>query len=643
LKNYFLFILLCVYSLLTTGQEVPENISCATKNIRKHSLKSATLSKDLIQLTENYDVHYYNFNLEVSDTNTFLSGNVYMESTSIKKMDTILFELFSDYTIQKIELNGIEANYIRENSAIKIPFQCDVNTTFSVNTFYYGYSPNETTNPLGGSGYTSDMDEKTGVSVSYTLSEPFSAYEWFPCKQALNDKIDSVDISLTIPINCLAGANGILTRIDTLSKNKKTMHWKSRYPIDYYLISFSVAEYLDYSIYAHPSSSDSILIQNYIYNTNDALSKYSEDIQVTATALEKFTEIYGLYPFSKEKYGHCSATLGGGMEHQTMTTILNFDRDLVTHELAHQWWGNQVTCGSWTDIWLNEGFATYSEYLFIQHYFPELSESKMEGFHALALSKTDGSVYVLDSLNEQRIFSKRLTYYKGAAIIHILRYLIDNDTIFFKGLRNFQKAFSYSTAKVMDFKKYMEEVSGKDLTNFFNEWYYGEGYPIYSISLDTLTNSVEIHQQTSSTTELFTTPIELLVQRKNNLVDTIIRIPITNKIEKIQLPNSLEIKEVLEIDPNNWVLNKISPFDFQTIVSNKEIQIFPNPCTNHLQIKLQNPTDYQLEITTLQGKLIFQKKIYQSEMLDVSKITKGEYLLRLRNSDTQIIHTIQIH
>eukprot|EP01030_Chromulinospumella_sphaerica_P015185 gene15185-14982_t len=155
-----------------------------------------------------------------------------------------------------------------------------------------------------------------------------------------------------------------------MSGGRNRYEWKHRYPIDYYLVSASVARYVDYSFKMHlEGSADSMLIQNYVYDNPLTLPFFKNVIDSTGILVNYFSSIYGRYPFWKEKYGHCMAPLSGGMEHQTMTTLGYFQGWLVVHELGHQWFGDNVTCGTWRDIVMNEGFASYSEYLYYDKFY----------------------------------------------------------------------------------------------------------------------------------------------------------------------------------------------------------------------------------------------------------------------------------
>ena len=195
--------------------------------------------------------------------------------------------------------------------------------------------------------------------------------------------------------------------------------------------------------------------------------------------------MFGTYPFISEKYGHCVAPLGGGMEHQTMTTLANFNFLLVAHELAHQWFGDYVTCGSWQDIWINEGFASYAEYIACQYLQSQTNADLwMADAQTYVKSETDGSVFVPEafSTDEERIFDYRLSYKKGAAIIHMIRGELQNDSLFFSILRDYLDRYKNDVATGEDFKEVLEEKSGRDFTAFFNQWFYGEGYPSITVN-----------------------------------------------------------------------------------------------------------------------------------------------------------------
>jgi len=616
--------------------------TCNKSKTYKHKLKSNTLPLNYIQETEKYDVVYYDLDFTANNMNTNLAGTVTMIGIAKVDLDTVVYELFPSYTINSILFNQNTAQYSWRETAIHCKVNVKKGEKFTISTSYSGKAPDESANPLGGAGYSQKQSPSWKKNVSWTLSEPFSAYEWFPCKQSLTDKIDSVSLKITVPDSCMAGSNGLLQSITSLPNNKKCFYWKHLQPIDYYLISFSVANYTDYSFYAHPKDADSILIQNYVYP--NALSKVKDQIDNTADFIEYYSDIYSLYPFHKEKYGHCMAPISGGMEHQTMTTLGFFDEELVAHELAHQWWGDHVTCGSWSDIWLNEGFATYSEYLMLAKLFPGDEKLKLDEIHGSVLSISNGSTWVKDSLDENSIFSRKLVYDKGAAIIHTLRYIIQNDELFFQALRNFQSEFGFKTATAIDFKKSVQKTTGIDLTNYFNEWYYGEGYPTYSAKIyQKSDNSSEliITQKTSAPiiTSLFTNPIDIRIRRTNN-TDTIIRIAINSNYQKNYFSAELGLKEVVEIDPNNNIVNRVEQFTNQIDTLPENILIYPNPTQDYISVELKNSADALAKILDMNGKIIIEKSFSKEIQLDLKNQSNGNYLLIIESDGTTLKHKI---
>ncbi len=467
--------------------------------------------------TSGYDVTFYHLNISLTDTSTYVKGNAIMVAFSLKpSLNQVVLALSNYIEIDSVYFNNHKTTFVHHNDSLTVfsilpPKEGE---KFSINVYYQGIS--------AGSGFFSGIssraDYKWKVPVTWTLSEPFGAKDWFPCKEDLTDKADSADIFITVPKGLMAGSNGILTEVDTLSDSLLTYKWETRYPIAFYLISATVADFQDYSFRIKlPGENDSLLIQNFIYNRPGALEAMKEDIDNTGKMLLAFSRLFGTYPFYKEKYGHCLAPMGGGMEHQTMTTLASFDFDLVSHELSHQWFGDWVTCATWQDIWVNEGFASYSEYLareFIKS--KESAQQWLAQTHGTAKRARTGSLYVpADQLNDYRIFDYSLTYQKGASVLHMLRYLINDDEKFFAVYRTYLNKFRDSVATADDFRKVAEEVTGLDLKPFFNQWFYGEGYPVFSVYWKSSHDSLYIDSYqsgTSSVTSLFQIPFELKIK-----------------------------------------------------------------------------------------------------------------------------------
>ncbi|MFM6935193.1 MAG: M1 family aminopeptidase [Flavobacteriales bacterium] len=652
-----LSILIALFTLASSAYGQENAVHCSKRDHRIQHTKSATLTVAQIAETEKYDVHFYGLNLSMTNTSTYLSGTGSIHARSKVPMDSALFELFSSLTITEIRVNSIPVGFSRNLSAVKVPVNVNANQSFIIDVDYAGTPPTATTNPLGGSGMSAAASPSWGNKVVWSLSEPFSAFEWFPCKQSLTDKADSCAVSITVPDTCKAGSNGTLVHVTPLGNGFTRYDWKHGHPIDYYLISVSVAKYVEYNVYANPvGAPHPILIQNYIYDNPGTLPNFQADIDETAAFIELYYDLYGPYPFEDEKYGHCMAPISGGMEHQTMTTQGFFEKSLTSHELAHQWWGDNVTCASWCDIWLNEGFASYSEYLMLEHLYPGQQGPKMQQVHNSVMNQVGGSVWVLDSLNESRIFSGRLTYDKGSGIIHTMRYIIHNDSLFFDALRAFQIAFKDSTSTGINFKNFMENYTGINLTPFFNEWYFGEGYPTYSVKWNQTGTDValEISHMPSMqlVTPTFTNPIDLRFVRQGQ-ADTIIRFDIHSNQEQFSIYNIGQITGTITIDPNNWIINQIGTISedpnihlgLNSIAEVKDIQIFPNPSNGQFTLKNLPEGTHELNIYDATGKKIAAQKVTNSEMIRLSPLVEGTYILSIelnqqmrKNMLLQIIH-----
>lgn len=617
--------------------------------------KSASLNLAQIAETEKYDVHFYQLDLNMTNVSTYLNGTGSIHATTKTALDSALFELFPTLNITEIRLNDVPVGFSRMGSAVKVPINLSANQSFKIDVDYEGNPPTAQTNPLGGSGMTAGSSPSWGNKVVWSLSEPFSAFEWFPCKQSLTDKADSCAVSITVPDTCKAGSNGILEHITPVGNGQTKYDWKHRHPIDYYLISVAVAKYIEYNVYANPiGAPNPILIQNFIYDNPATLPNFQSEIDETADFLELFYERYGPYPFEDEKYGHCMAPISGGMEHQTMTSQGFFEKTLTAHELAHQWWGNNVTCASWCDIWMNEGFASYSEYIMLENLYPGQQGPSMQQVHNNVMSQAGGSVWVLDSLNESRIFSGRLTYDKGAGIIHTLRFIINNDDLFFNGLRAFQQAFKDSTSTGIAFKEFMENYTGISLNDFFNEWYFGEGYPTYSLKWNQSGQDVaiEISHTTSkpSITPTFTNPLAIRFARQGQ-ADTVVRFDIHSNQDQFSIYNLGQLTGSINIDPSNWIINQIGTISqdpnvnvgFAAISPSKEIQIYPNPSPGNVQVKNLPNGIHQMDVLTTSGQLIYTKNVTNSEHVRLNDLNAGTYILHIRlNTNEQKNMLLQI-
>lgn len=620
-----------------------------SKNTRKHRAGNSDN-----MLMNKYDVHFYFLDINAERNSTQLSGAVTIGSTiTAASLDTFCFELNQSLVIDSIMYNSQSIAFTRIAAITYaiLPSPATINDIISVKIFYHGNASVVGAGAIG-DGYSTGTSGSWGNQATWSLSEPYSAYEWFPCKQFLQDKADSAWVFVTTDQSNKVASNGLLEGIDSVAGNKLRFRWKTHYMIDYYLISIAVAKYVNYTIYAHPSAmmGDSIPIVNYVYDNPATLTTFKPRIDSIPMTLEYYSDLFGLYPFSEEKYGNCMAPFSGGMEHQTMTSIGNLGSfSTNSHELFHHWFGDHVTCKTWKDIFINEGFASYGEYLaYAQFRSYTAAQNKMANVHDDVLMDPTAMVYFTDTTDVNRIFDSRLTYNKGSAVVHTLRFVM-GDSMFFQGLKQFQTTFSFSTASIDDLKNSLETSSGMNLSDYFSQWLYGEGYPTYSAEYASDTNHIFLkvtHTTSSTATPLFKTPLEIKCTSPSG--DTTIRIDITQNSNTFMFPSAKKITG-LSIDPNNWILNKVGtikentsliPLNLSDIEFENSIEVYPNPTSDNLHIenKLSNETTFSL--MSMNGTELLHGNFTNSISIQTRNLSKGVYFIRFSNEHGNTIRKV---
>lgn len=510
--------------------------------------RNAPLQHSLV--TTPYDLYYLRLEWSVDPAVRYINGKVTSRFKVKNPSNPLIeFELSSALKVDSIFYKNKKTSFSHQNDLIKI--DCPNMSGDESVTIYYQGVPTST-------GFGSfDVTTHAGTPVMYTLSEPYGSKDWWPSKEDLADKIDSVDIIITTPSQYRAGSNGLLVEEKINSNNTTSYHWKHRYPITSYLIALSVTNYQVSTDEYVFRSGKKMNIVNYIYPENFA--EYSVKARNTLSLIQLYDSLFIDYPFKNEKYGHCQWNWGGGEEHQTMTYLVNFDFELVAHELAHQWFGDYTTCGSWTDIWLNEGFATYVAGL---AYEAQPGKQYWRPYIQICInastSAVDGSTFVTDTTSVGRIFSGRLTYRKGAMILHMLRWKL-GDKVFFSAVRNYltSPAHKYGYARTWHLKHFLEEESGEDLTEFFEDWFYGEGYPTYHLTMNkTGQNTIQfIAKQTTShpSVDFYEMPIQ--IKFKNATRDTTIRLDHNFSGQSWNFNLGFDAT-AFEFDPNLWLISK---------------------------------------------------------------------------------------
>lgn len=587
-------------------------------------------------LLHNYDVSFYKLDIEVSDTSTYIAGSVEINATVQNNyLDTLVVELTDTLTVDSVILNGLLRDFSHSSNEIHIPLSnsLPIGTDFSVSIYYHGTGVSEP----GVHGWTVGILNQSGVTM--TNSETYHSKMWWPCKQIIGDKADSVYVFITVDSTCKAGSIGMLSNTIDLPGAKRRYEWKTDFPVPYYMVFFTVSKYIEYSFYIKPlQNQDSILIQCFLPDSS-YLTQYKVRIDTIGAVMNFFTELLGEYPF--KRYGYCIVPTD---YHENITmSNMSFSYSgwfyyLMIHMLSHQWFAASVTCSTWQDVWLHEGFATYIDGYVAHSYFGNEGQaiSKIKQNQIRAKAEPGGSVYVPieEIYDEDRILNGRLSYSKGATLVHMIRFEINNDSIFFKVLKNYLAQFKESSATAEDFKAVLETTSGLDFTDFFDQWYYGEGYPIFDIYWSQHEDTLTINSfQTGSTsvTTLFTTPLEFKIKYSNE--DTVIKVYQTqnDQIFKVYAPETITD---IEVDPNHWLLKYVREVNgtINNDFENSNIRIYPNPVYDFVNIEISNTAmlGASVEIIDIYGDIILNKSsLNESGMIDLTGYKTGVYFVKV--------------
>ncbi len=534
-------------SIIKIGKEA----SLPTKNSNT-GFPNLDVSSDYISSNQfNIDVLHYDLSLDLYPEEKLLKGIAEITGVLLNsKIDKIDLNFYDNMKIKKLTVNNLAVGYENKDTRLSIFVDTLKIDTFKLKIVYEG-TPKRT----GLSAFV--FGEINGSSAIYNLNEPTYASTWFPCNDIPTDKA-FLDISITNDSSQTSVSNGVLVGKE-IHGNRKTYHWKTNYPISTYLICLYSSKYLEFNDSYISTSNDTMQIQYFVFPHH--LNEAKNDFKNTPKMIQCFSKIFGEYPFILEKYGIAEFLWQmGAMEHQTITGIgsnfvggKNFFEDVYVHELAHHWWGDAVGPATWKDIWLNEGFSTYSEALYAE------SKSGKEALQSTMLGKfSDGFTGTLYDPGKN-LFSPTV-YEKGAWVLHMLRWEL-GDSIFFDILQTYFERYKYKNASTDDFIHVCEDISQKDLSKFFDQWVFSG---IENIELDYTwkikEESMEKYivtlnlNQTQKDYPFFEFKLEVMFEYDDKSFSKIIYMDEREKSFEFivdRRPNQLIL------DPHNWLLANI--------------------------------------------------------------------------------------
>lgn len=603
-----------------------------------------TLNFAISQTQDDFDILHYEIYIDLLDglkqRNGYYKGYVKIKFRTNRNLNEINLHSASVIQIDSILFNRAVLNYQQsyENLKIFLPYVISQGETLTVAIYF----KRESNLDRGFYFYRSDeVSPNLPSDIAYTMTQPSDSRYWFPCYDEPWDKA-TVDVIVKVKNDFLVASNGLLLR-DEISGEGRIFHWRSIYPMSTYLIAFATSRYITFSDWYRKISnpSDSIEIKYYVWREDS--TKAVQAFRNVVDMMKFFSQKFGEYPF--EKYGMVAVYpfRYGGMEHQTMTTIHrrwldgNYEGG-IAHELAHQWWGNLVTCENWAEIWLNEGFASYGDALYTEYkYGRESFKNKLKSW-ANAYFREDSIIrYPIYNPPPSKLFGTAV-YYKGAWVLHMLRNLV-GDSVFFEILKEWGRRYAYGTGTTSKFIGVVNDVTGKDYSWFFEQWVYDSGYPVIESIIYSTTEQSKLTlrfrlRQIQRSSRIFKFPIDLKIQTQN--LDTLLTFwtytQDTTFVFSIDGTTPLSGLNI-QVDPEEKVLKRIIGVTsvYAPLIYNFNLyQNYPNPfnLSTIIQFEIAGDGeiyDCELKVFDLLGKEV--RKIF------AGKLTRGRYIFNFTADD----------
>jgi aminopeptidase N len=619
------------------------------KNFKEFVSKNATFKGDT-----NINVKFYYIDIEIGISSPFVGGSVLCRfEPLIAGLNSIKLNLNGSLLVDSISQPC--ESFSHENSDIFINLENPVNPgdLVDLTIWYHGV-------PVLAGGYKGLRYEfhDENEPIIATLSTPYLAHYWYPCKDGPEDKADSVYMDITIPdtiVNnheLIAVSNGVLENI-VIFNGKKTYQWRHRYPVVTYYVMAAISNYVHFQDYFNGTAGESFPLDYYVFA--DDLTASQEGVADLPEVMQLFSDKFGTYPFSNEKYGMTQLGFYGAIENQTNTITNNMMPswfEVSVHELSHMWFGDMITCSNWHHAWLNEGFATYAEALWAEHL------GGFEGYQSNIATDQywqGGTLYLQNAQDTFNIF-QQIVYAKGAFVLHMLRGFV-GDTDFFNILSAYtaNPDFMYQNATTEDFKNVAEIISGLDLSTFFEQWIYDEYYPVYHYNYLQGNNNefyfvISQVQESLGFRPVFEMPVNLrfiydgggdtTVTVWNNLQFQEYVFQLTNEVDSV------------EFDPDLWILrqsefNPDLPVGILELSERYGIKIYPDPVKEKLFISsdFENPMEMEILIYDAQRKIVHRKFIKPGchTIINVGNDPAGIYFYHLLKSGNSLSSGKYIH
>jgi len=652
------FILLCNVSFSQTPVKSNGSWNCSQGKMQH---KAILENKSLNSPKHSYDVLKYTMNLDLYNCYFSPYPNSFHGSEIIKfEVDTALNNINlnavdSTLAIDSVRMSGVSFTHANDLLNITLDRTYNAGEITEVKIYYH---------------HLNIFDDAfyTGAGFAYTDAEPDRARCWFPCWDKPSDKA-LWDITAKVPNTVLLGSNGRL--VDSVQvADTIYYHWASRDPLATYLmvLTSKVGYKLDVLYWPLPSNPTIKIPIRYYYNDGEDPSG-SENVILDMMTF--YSTSFCEHPF--EKNGFCSLDgqfLWGGMENQTLTSFCAgcWDESLTAHEFAHQWFGDMITCGTWADVFLNEGFATYIEALWQGHAHGAAAyKSDIDNYANYYLTNNAGwAIYnpswAVTTPNMWDLFDYSITYCKGAGVLHMFRYSV-GDSLFFASLRAYANDtvnFKLKNSTITDFRTKMNTTCGENLDWFFDEWLNQANHPVYANTYSFYNNGNGtwtanfMASQVQTNAGFYTMPVELMINF-NNGTDTLVKVFNNQNNQLFQFVfNKQPI--ALTFDPNNNIVLKegtttVGVNEYADDASGIALfQNVPNPASDITKISFELTSESPVKICVLDvvGKIVsveLNKKmsagIHQIEF-NTAGLSKGIYFYSLESGGKRLMKKMVI-
>lgn len=509
-------------------------------------IPQSELEKDFDILKYTLEVDFYN-NYTEPFPHSF-NGMLEIEFKALDDLNQIKLNAASfSLMINKIE--GKDFSYKHSADTLFINFSKTVKKNSSEKIKIY-YTHNDV---VDGAFFVKD-------GMLFTNNAPQGARRWLPCFDHPSDKA-LFELKAKTPADVLLGSNGLL--VDSV-KNENTIHynWKTEYPLSTYLIVISSKKNYQMDEIKWKSLNGKNIPVRFYWNESENQSAINHIKDITPAMMKYFSELLCDYPFEKNGYATLNELfIFGGMENQTLISLCPncWNEDLIAHEFSHQWFGNMITLKTWSDVWLNEGFATFAEGLWIEHRFGKKAYNEYIKIQAERFFQAENKFPIFNREWRNKIpdinilYNGEIIYAKAAAVLQMLRYTL-GDSIFFAALKSYtnDKSLQYGNISTEEFIAKFMNYTGRDIGWFFNQWLAGTHYPIYK-------NYYSITQESSD----YFVDLVFTQENKENIY---YKMPFE---VQILFDDGTSIKEV--------VFNEMNNQNFQFIYQKKPIKIYFDP------------------------------------------------------------------